>query len=238
MLGPWINSSALLLGGSLGAALSCRLPQRVREALPLTCGIISIAIGMVMINKIHVIPAVVLALLIGAFIGEMASLELRLGTAIGWLQMRASRLMPYDADDERARCFVEKYVMVLVLFCVSGMGIFGSIQEGMTGETTILLTKSALDFFTALIFATDLGISIVFIAIPQVLIQGTLFLSAVFIAPWVTPGMQADFSACGGVIMLATGLRICGIKAFPIVNMLPALLLVMPLTLLCLSLGM
>jgi hypothetical protein len=42
--------------------------------------------------------------------------------------------------------------------------------------------------------------------------------------------MLADFSACGGVIMLATGLRICGIKIFPIVNMLPALILVMPIS--------
>lgn len=41
--------------------------------------------------------------------------------------------------------------------------------------------------------------------------------------------MLADFSACGGVIMLATGLRICGIKIFPIA-MLPALLLIMPVS--------
>jgi uncharacterized membrane protein YqgA involved in biofilm formation len=60
------------------------------------------------------------------------------------------------------------------------------------------------------------------------LIQSLLFYSAHLLAPLTTPTMLSDFSACGGLIMLATGLRICGIKIFPIVNMLPALLLVMP----------
>ena len=63
MLGPWINSAALLAGGSLGAMLSRRVPKRVRDALPLSCGIISAAVGAVMMNKVHTIPAVSLALL-------------------------------------------------------------------------------------------------------------------------------------------------------------------------------
>ena len=121
-----------------------------------------------------------------------------------------------------------KFVTILVLFCVSGMGIFGSMQEGISGDPTILITKSILDLFTAVIFATDLGLSVMLIAIPQIVIQSTLFFAAVLLLPLITPSMQADFSACGGIIMMATGLRICGIKIFPIVNMLPALLLVMP----------
>jgi hypothetical protein len=46
--------------------------------------------------------------------------------------------------------------------------------------------------------------------------------------PLTNASMLADFSACGGVLMFATGLRICGIKVFPIGNMLPAMLLIMP----------
>jgi uncharacterized membrane protein YqgA involved in biofilm formation len=42
------------------------------------------------------------------------------------------------------------------------------------------------------------------------------------------PGMIADFSAVGGLIMLATGFRIAGVKPFPVANMLPGLLLAMP----------
>jgi uncharacterized membrane protein YqgA involved in biofilm formation len=68
------------------------------------------------------------------------------------------------------------------------------------------------------------------LALPQFAIQLTLLFAATLILPLTTPAMIADFTACGGLIMLATGLRICGIKAFPIADMLPALFIVMPLS--------
>ena len=230
MLGPLINSAALLVGGGLGAALSEHVPKRVRDAMPLSCGIISAGIGAVMINRVHTIPAVALALLAGAFIGELLFLERGLEQAIGWLQKRTRRFVPFAEDSARAEVFVIKFVTVLVLFCISGMGIFGAINEGMTGDANILLTKSVLDLFTALIFAADLGVLVALIALPQIAIQGTLYLGAHLLIPLMSPALQADFSACGGLIMLATGLRICGIKIFPIVNMLPSLLLIMPIS--------
>lgn len=228
MLGPLMNSAALLVGGGVGAALRHGLPKRVRDALPLTCGIISAGVGTVMFGKVHTIPAVTLALLAGAFIGEMLYLEHGLERAIGWLQRRAQRFLPAAGDAAQTQHFVSRFVTLLVLFCVSGMGIFGAMREGMTGDASILLTKSVLDLFTALIFAAELGVLVALIALPQVVVQSALFYGATLLAPILTPEAQADFSACGGIIMLATGMRICGIKVFPIVNMLPALVLVIP----------
>ena len=75
---------------------------------------------------------------------------------------------------------------------------------------------------TATIFAAELGFSVALLAVPQALVQALFFHVAYFLLPLVSPSMQADFSACDGIIMLATGLRICGIKIFPIVNMLLA----------------
>ena len=236
MLGPWVNSSALLVGGVLGALLSHGMPKRVRDALPLTCGVISTSVGTVMITKVHTIPAVALAMLAGAFVGEMLYLERGLERAITWLRGRAQRFLPAAGDGSLAPNFVSRFVTVLVLFCVSGMGIFGAMHEGMTGDTSILFTKSVLDLFTALIFAAELGSLVALIALPQIAIQAALFYGAFLLVPILTPAMQADFSACGGMIMLATGLRICGIKIFPIVNMLPSLLLIMPITALWLRL--
>ena len=46
----------------------------------------------------------------------------------------------------------------------------------------------------------------------------------------MTPGMLSDFTACGGVIFVATGLRMCGLKIFPVINMLPSMLIIMPLS--------
>lgn len=232
MLGPLANSAALILGGLGGAVLGRRLPRRVRETLPLTFGIIAAAIGTTLMNKVHALPAVALALILGSLIGELAHLERGLEKAIGWAQRQAERLMPGEKGNPRVEGFVGKFVTLLVLFCASGMGIFGATQEGMTGDAHILLAKSILDLFTALIFAAELGPAVALICLPQLLVQGALFLGAGLLVPLATPEMLADFSACGGVIMMATGLRICGIKFFPIVNMLPALFLAMPCSLL------
>ena len=236
MFGPWVNSSALLVGGDVGALLAHGMPKRLRDALPLTCGIISASVGTVMINRVHTIPAVALAMLAGAFIGEMLYLERGLELAITWLRNRAQRFLPGSGGAAHKPDFVSRFVTVLVLFCVSGMGIFGAMHEGMTGDANILLTKSVLDLFTALIFAAELGFLVALIALPQIVIQGALFYGACLLVPILTPAMQADFSACGGIIMLATGMRICGIKIFPIVNMLPSLVLIMPITALWLHL--
>lgn len=229
MLGPWINGGALVLGGAAGTLMCRHLPARVREALPLTCGLISTGIGTVMLGKIHALPAVALSLLAGAFLGELLFLEKRLEQLISWLQGRLAGALPLP-EDTPVEHVVRRFVTVLVLFSISGMGIFGALHEGMTGDASILLAKSVLDLFTALIFAAELGAGVAAIALPQITIQCLLYLSAGLLTPLVTPAMQADFSACGGVIMLATGLRICGIKLFPVVNMLPALLLAMPVS--------
>lgn len=228
MLGPLVNSAAVVIGGLAGPVLGRALPRRVREAMPLTCGLVSIGIGTALMNKVHALPAVALAMLLGALIGELLRLERGLEVAIGWAQQRVEKAWPGERGNPRTENFVAKYVTVLVLFSASGMGIFGAMREGMTGEATILIAKAMLDLFTAAIFAAELGLSVAFIALPQILVQGLLYYSATFLLPLVDPDMLADFSACGGIIMLATGLRICGIKIFPIVNMLPALVLIMP----------
>ena len=126
--------------------------------------------------------------------------------------------------------YLQQLVVVLVLFCASGSGIFGSLTEGMTGDATILLTKSVLDLFTAMIFAASLGPVVAAVCLPQLLIFLLLFFSATFLMPLTTPDMLMDFSACGGLLLMATGFRIAGIRFFPIANMLPALVLVMPVS--------
>jgi uncharacterized membrane protein YqgA involved in biofilm formation len=121
-------------------------------------------------------------------------------------------------------------ISLLVLFCVSGTGIFGAIESGMTGDHSILITKSILDFFTAATFAVALGPMVALICIPQAIILLALFFGASFIYPLSTELMRADFTACGGILILATGLRISEIKSLPVVNMIPAMILVMPVS--------
>ncbi|MCQ4088231.1 DUF554 domain-containing protein [Saccharibacillus sp. JS10] len=229
-IGPLVNALAVLLGGVLGALLGNRIPERLRINLPMTFGAASMGMGIALIVKVHAFPPVVLALLLGSIIGELVRLE----KGIEWMASKVrgpvDRFFSVQSTGPDPDTFIQQFVGILVLFCASGTGIFGALNEGMTGDSTVLLTKSLLDFCTAMIFATSLGYIVPTIALPQAVILLSLFFGAGLILPLTTPEMIADFSAVGGIIMLMTGLRICGIKAFPVANMLPALLFVMPLS--------
>ncbi len=227
LIGPYVNGTAVVVGGLLGALAGRMLPERVRSALPLTFGLCSVGLGIKLIIDVKYMPAVVLAMVIGAVIGELFYVEKSIGKAAGLTRGVINRFLP-PVKGLTHEEFTEKFVAILVLFCASGTGIFGAMHEGMTGDPSVLYIKTVLDLFTSAIFATMLGYAVIAIAIPQVIIQVALAMLAVFILPMTTTSMMADFSCAGGLIMVATGLRICNIKLFPVANMLPGLFLVMP----------
>lgn len=227
LIGPYVNGAAVIIGGIVGAMVGSKLPERVKTALPLTFGLCSVGLGINLAIKVKFMPAVVLAMIIGAVIGELCWLEKGIGKAAGSTRGLVNKYLP-AVEGISHEVFTEKFVAILVLFCASGTGIFGAMHEGMTGDPSILYIKTVLDLFTAAIFATMLGYSVATVGIPLVIIQVALAMLAGYILPLTTPDMMADFSCAGGLIMIATGLRICNIKLFPVANMLPGLFLVMP----------
>ena len=232
IIGPIVDSACVIVGGVGGAFLAKLIPERIRTALPMTFGLASMALGIVFIVQVKQLPAVVLAIVLGSLIGELFYLEKGVTFVGDKTRVLVQRLIPHHESnaDVSPEEFSNKFIAILVLFSASGTGIFGALTNGMTGDPTILLAKSILDLFTAAIFAAALGYTVALIFIPQFAIQMALALSAGFLLPLTTPVMMADFSACGGLIMLATGFRICGITKFPIVNFLPALVLVLPIS--------
>jgi uncharacterized membrane protein YqgA involved in biofilm formation len=238
-IGVIINALSVLFGGLIGGFLGEKVPERLRLALPLTFGVASMGMGITYIVKLKVLPAVILALILGSAIGELIKLEEIIGRCAERAKRPIERLFSSKKSSaqgeaagtlESQSAFMEKFVGILILFSASGTGIFGALNEGMTGDHSILIAKSILDFFTAVIFATSLGYLVGFIFIPQIIILLGLFFGSVFILPMTTPDLIADFTACGGIIMLATGFRISGIKAFKVANMIPALIFVMPIS--------
>ncbi|EBE6737869.1 DUF554 domain-containing protein [Salmonella enterica] len=226
VIGPFINAGAILFGGVIGALLSQRLPERIHVSMTSIFGLCSLGIGILLVMKCANLPVMVLATLVGALIGEFCLLEKGINGAVAKIQqlfMASGKKPTHDS-------FIQSYVAIIVLFCASGTGIFGAMHEGMTGDPNILIAKSFLDFFTAIIFACSLGIAVSAICAPMLIIQLTLAACATLILPLTTPAMMGDFSAVGGLLLVATGLRVCGIKMFPVVNMLPALLLAMPIS--------
>ena len=135
-----------------------------------------------------------------------------------------------DEDGLPREEYLSLLVTAIVLFCSSGTGIYGCLDAGMTGNATVLLSKSILDFFTAMVFACNLGAVTSLVAVPQAAVFFALFFAAKAIYPLTTPTMIGDFKACGGFLLIATGCRIAKIQDFPVADMIPAMVLVMPLS--------
>ena len=127
---------------------------------------------------------------------------------------------------------MEFYITAVALFCCSGFGWYSTLTEGIAGDPSLLFSKAVLDGFTALIFASTLGKSICAIPLPQCVILLCVFGAGRLLAGVLTPTMFADLSACGGVLTMAAGFRVSKIKPVPLVDLMPALLLVMPFSLL------
>ncbi|WP_373099247.1 MULTISPECIES: DUF554 domain-containing protein [Pasteurellaceae] len=231
VIGPYINGAAIVLGAFIGAVLGGRVPEQLRHNLTLMFGLSSMGMGITMIAKVNAMPAMIISVLLGTLIGEIILLENGINKLASSAKGLIEKILPQKSKGAPSQEeFLAKFVAITILFSFSGTGIFGAMNEGMSGDASILIVKALLDFFTAIIFATTLGIAVATIFVPQTLLQLILAYGAVVIIPLVTPEMRADFGAVGGMLMVAAGLRICGIAMFRVANMLPALFLAMPVS--------
>ena len=223
-VGVIINSLSILLGGVAGALAGNRLKEEWKNNLTLIMGLCAMCIGVQNIVMMVNMPAVVFAIIVGTIVGVWLRLGQRINNAAVLAQSKLRRGVRTDPENTAL------LVTTAVVFCASGTGIYGSIVSGMTGDHSILIAKSILDFFTAMIFACNLGIVVSAISVPQLVLFMALFLLGGPISRVTDATMISDFKACGGFIMLATGLRITGIRMFPVADMLPAMVLVMPVS--------
>ncbi|MBF9003053.1 DUF554 domain-containing protein [Vibrio nitrifigilis] len=230
MIGPLVNASAIICGSLLGTLFGNKISNSMKERMPMVFGLASMGIGLSMAIKVKLLPAVVLSLILGAIIGELIHLEENIKRVANILKSLITRFVSPPNSSMEQNAYMDRFISILILFCVSGTGIFGSMNEGMTGDPSLLIVKSFLDFFTAAIFAITLGLPVATLAIPQTLVQVILYFSANAIMPLTTPTMIADFSAVGGLLVFATGFRICGSINFPLANLLPSLIIAMPIS--------
>ena len=164
--------------------------------------------------------AVVLAILVGFTIGH--SLHLEQWTSKFFHKLVRTLHLGGESID------MEFYITAVALFCCSGFGWYSTLTEGITGDPSLLMSKAVLDGFTAMIFASTLGAAICAIPLPQAIILLVVFGAGKLLAGVLTPTMFADLSACGGILTMAAGFRVSKIKSVPLVDLMPALILVMP----------
>lgn len=216
--GTLINALAVLVGGVLGSLVGDRLPKRIHEALFGVLGLFTILIGLLgaLVTKN---PLILLgSLLIGTLLGEAINIEAGLERAGNWLQAKLAK---------PGSTLSEAFVTASLVFCVGPLSILGSLDNGLSGDTTKLVIKATLDGFAALAFGATLGWGVLLAIITILVYQGGLSLGAHAIAPLLTSNADTitELTATGGLILVAVGLKLLKIRDLRVANYLPALVI-------------
>lgn len=221
-LGPLINAGAIITGALLGIALGARLPERMRTIVFQGLGLCTLVIGMQMAFKTAAPIILIFSILIGGILGEALRLEER------FLKLGERLKAMLKSGNPR---FTEGLVNATVLFCIGAMAILGSFEEGLRGDRTIVLSKSIMDGFAAVALASAYGLGVACAALPLFVYQGALVLFAGFLQPWLGPELMNELTATGGVMVIGIGINLLNLTQIRLTNLLPALPLVVILSL-------
>ncbi len=227
-LGTLVNATAIIIGGILGHFFGALLKEKQQEALNKVCGLcvlfISIAgamEGMLSIDNGQIVSGksmfIVISLVIGTLFGEIIDLE-NLTEKFGeWLKKRTG-----NSNDAN---FVNAFVTASFTVCIGAMAIVGAIQDGLTGDHTMLFVKSLLDFIIIVVMTSSMGKGCIFSAIPVALLEGGITLLAKFISPILTETAVNSISLVGSLMIFCVGVNLVWGKKFRVANMLPAILI-------------
>lgn len=172
-VGVLVNTTAVLVGGILGALMGEKIPQRINQALTGVFGLCAMTMGTYLIVQLSSLSAVVMAMIVGALIGELLNLEQSLSRGLNHL---AGKLPGAALSAEQ----LDNVISMIILFCFSGTGLFGAMNSGISGDHSILIAKAIMDFFTAIIFGATSGYLVGAIAVPQMCICALVQCSS----PW------------------------------------------------------
>jgi len=217
MIGTLVNTAAVIIGGTIGLMLKKNMPERVTTIYFQAVGLFTLAIGISMVVKMEHILIVVGSLAVGSLIGEWINIEAGVERMSEYFKKR------FRIGSEK---FSEGLITAFLLFCIGSMTILGTIQEGTGGSSDLLFTKSLMDFFSALLLASAFGFGVIFSAIPLLLFQGALTLLAMYAGSFFTPIIIQGLTNVGGILLIGLGINILEIKKLRIMNMLPALVIV------------
>ena len=146
-VGIIINSFAILLGGIVGGFAGHKIPSEIKIQLNLIFGLSAMMLGITSIGLVKNISAVILSMIIGTIVGISCKVGVRINQLGQLLERPVARFSSGGYSGLSQEEFLTQLVTVIVLFCFSGTGIYGSLDSGMTGDHSILIAKSILDFF-------------------------------------------------------------------------------------------
>lgn len=229
MFGTLVNIVAVLVGGSIGLLAGNRLPEQTQKAIVTGLGLVTLSVALDNSFATGNVLVPLFSIAIGVILGEMMDVHGRLEGFGGWLQRRfgadtESEGTAADGMSARER-FISGFVTASLVFCVGPLTVLGSLNDGISGDSELLLIKSALDFFAAMAFAASLGYGVLFSVVTVLLVQGGIALMGALAGNVMTDAMTNELTATGGMILIGLSLILLDIKHPRVANYLPALLL-------------
>ena len=214
MLGTIVNALSIIVGSLIGLSFREKIPEKYSQTIMHGIGLAVVLIGIKTALNTDAILIVIISFVIGSIIGEFLCIEDRLESLGLWIGKRFS-----GTSDGIAKGFVS----ASLLYCVGAMAIVGAMESGLTGNHQTLFAKSILDGVGSIIFASTMGIGVIFSAISVFVYQGLITVAASSIKPYLLPEVVSQMSAVGGLLIFAIGINLLDIKKIKIGNMLPAI---------------
>ena len=225
-LGTIINTAAIVAGGAGGALFGRFLKENIQDTLTKVCGVSTLFIAitgaleqMLTVENgaivCHGAMLVIGCLTIGAVIGELLNLEGAFERFGEWLKQKTG-----NARDRR---FVDAFVTASLTVCIGAMAIVGSIEDGISGDYSILATKAVLDFIIIMVMSCSMGRGAIFSAVPVAILQGSITVLAGLLRPVMTVGALANLSMVGNVLIFCVGINLIWDKKVRVANLLPSI---------------
>lgn len=222
MIGTLLNMFTVLIGGTIGLLVGARLPERVRQTIIAGLGLFTAAIGFQMFLDSKNPIIVLTSLLVGGILGEWLRIEDGLRNLGGFFERKFIK----NPQNQQGSRFIHGFLTASLVFCVGPMTILGAIQDGLTGDYSLLAIKSVLDGFAAMAFASSLGVGVLFSIVVIFAYQGGISLLAAQAQALTTPAMMNEMNAAGGVLLIGIAISsLLEIKNIRVGNFLPALLI-------------
>ena len=227
MLGSIINALAVIAGSLIGVGVGRKVPKGMSDAVFKALGVVTGIIGISgVISAIFTVNPLsgrlesegvfllLISLVVGCVIGESLKIDERLSALGRKVEARLG-----------ASGFARGFVTASLLFPVGAMSVMGALYDGLTGDISILLLKSSLDFTASIILASTLGIGVLFSFIPLFIFQGSITLLAGAIYPFVTQSLLDMFSMVGYAVVMCIGINFVADTNIKVANLLPGLVL-------------
>ena len=220
MLSVVVNAVAILLGGAIGLLVNKGIPKRFSTAIMTGVGLCVIYIGISGTLQGENPIVLVVSIVLGVASGTALKLDARLNS-LG--EMIERKFAP--AGEAGGKSSISQgFVTGSLLFCVGAMAIIGSINSGLTGDHSIIFTKSTIDLISAAILAVSLGVGVLFSAVSVFIYQGILVILAQLLRPLLdNPSLLAEINCAGSIIIVALGLNLIGITKIKVADFLPAI---------------